>query len=61
MTKLEAGQTWSNGRGKRYRIVSIDGKYFISVHGNRGPYSMYRSSFERWISRTGATLQETKP
>ena len=61
MTKLEAEQTWSNGKTKR-RITGVGGS---TVSYRAGESRKYQSAFEwtfrAWITRTGATLQETKP
>ena len=75
MKKLEAGQVWrckvkcKCGRtiGWERRKIRCVGKAFVDwdMDIGDGTWSLKRSmateSFKRWIKRTGATLQETKP
>jgi uncharacterized protein with PQ loop repeat len=65
MTVLEVGQVWSNGKTTRtiYRTEPIHDVTLIEFTvGNGGCVCWtYSTIFQRWINRTGATLQETKP
>lgn len=59
MEKLEVGQVWSNGKTKR-KIA--DGSFWIRTWWfTEGGclMSAYKSTFENWISRTGAKLEGT--
>ena len=65
MIKLEAGQTWSNGKTRR-RITHVihrgDIIFFTMKTDNYLPvHERYSADFCAWIERTGATLQEKKP
>jgi hypothetical protein len=75
MKNLEAGQTWSNGKTTRridyvtnfvhfhWNYPTVSGRNFNKredrIHGKEDAQLV--ASFIRWITRTGAKLQETKP
>ena len=69
MIKLEAGQVYINSKGTTRTITfkalcgGIESVWYICPQKVKHPRSHIDSlgEFAAWITRTGATLQETKP
>jgi hypothetical protein len=64
-TKLEAGQTWSNGkttrRITRFQRVTTGGYIYYKSGKSTATFNNPVWIFQHWIDSTNATLQETKP
>jgi hypothetical protein len=62
---LEVHQVWRNAKGRKRTIIGIHGAYpwivFFSGENEMSETTIQAATFEKWIARTGATVQGCSP